>query len=96
MATTWMAAEAATGWLVPPGDARALAGALEEALALTGADRAAIGARARANVTSRFTLAAMQENTLAVYDSLPGTTLAQAFSNHIVHGTKLTGPQAAS
>ncbi len=70
--------EAATGWLVPPGDATRLAAALAEALALTGDARAAIGRRARANVVARFTLSAMQTGTLTVYDRLLGTKLAGA------------------
>jgi glycosyltransferase involved in cell wall biosynthesis len=71
--------DAATGWLVPPGDSTALAGALAAALALTPRTRAAMGRRARANVTARFTLAAMQEATLAVYDRLLATDLARHF-----------------
>jgi glycosyltransferase involved in cell wall biosynthesis len=41
---------AATGWLVPPGDAEALAGAILNALALPAAARQAMGQRARAFV----------------------------------------------
>jgi glycosyltransferase involved in cell wall biosynthesis len=69
----------ATGWLVPPGDADALAGALAEALALTPAEHGAMAARARAHVTTKFTLARLQADTLAVYDSLLGTHLRSAF-----------------
>jgi glycosyltransferase involved in cell wall biosynthesis len=69
-----------TGWLVPPGDADALAGALAEALALTHADYAALAARARHNATTHFTLAKLQSQTLAVYDGLLGSRLADAFA----------------
>ena len=68
-----------TGWLVPPGDAAALADAMATVLALSAADRAAIGERARAFVISRFTTAELQRQTLAVYDELTGSALAAAF-----------------
>lgn len=70
----------ATGWLVPPGDAAALADALGEALALSPATRSAMGARARRHVLSAFSLAAMQRETLAVYDCLLGSRMAAAFT----------------
>jgi len=63
-------AEGRTGWRVPAGDAAALAAALGEALALSPAARAALAARARAHVGARFSLAAMTNATLAVYDRL--------------------------
>lgn len=69
----------ATGWLVPPGDADALAESLAEALALTGEPRARHSARARAHAVHNFSLTAMQSATLAVYDELLGTRLAAAF-----------------
>jgi glycosyltransferase involved in cell wall biosynthesis len=56
-----------TGWLVPPGDAGALAAAIGEALSLRPEERAALGRRARAQA-ERFSLAAMQQATLALYD----------------------------
>jgi glycosyltransferase involved in cell wall biosynthesis len=68
---------AGTGWLVPPGEADALAEALADALDLSPEARAAIGARARAHIGTRFTLAAMRQATLGVYDELLGTDLAQ-------------------
>jgi glycosyltransferase involved in cell wall biosynthesis len=70
-----------TGWLVPPGDAAALAGAIGAALALSPEQRAAIGARASARATAEFALSQMQMKTLAVYDELLGTHLAQAFAH---------------
>lgn len=71
---------ASTGWTVPPGDVVALAETLAAALALGGADRAAIGRRARANVLGRFTLNDMKRATLAVYDELLGTDLSARFT----------------
>ncbi len=68
-----------TGWLVPPGDADALAGALAEALAMSPEAHAAMAARARANATTNFTLQRLQSQTLAVYDTLLGTRLAAHF-----------------
>ena len=62
--------EGETGWRVPPNDAAALAAALARVLALTPEERAAHGARAREAVLARYTTAAMQAATLAVYAEL--------------------------
>jgi glycosyltransferase involved in cell wall biosynthesis len=62
--------EGVTGWRVPPGDAAALAAALNRALALSEAERAAIGQRARASVLRDYTTAAMQAATIGVYREL--------------------------
>lgn len=75
--------DAFTGWLVPPEDSTALADRLAQALLLTPEQRAAIGARARKHVAQRFSLAAMQYRTLAVYDRLLGTNLASQFQKSI-------------
>lgn len=72
-------ASPSTGWLLPPGDASALADAIDAALALTEAERSAIGARARNFVTSRFTTRELQRQTLAVYDELVGSKLLARF-----------------
>ena len=56
-----------TGWRVPPGDAGALASAIEAALALPEEQRVALGERAREEVLQRCTVAAMQAATLEVY-----------------------------
>ncbi|MGA7456190.1 MAG: glycosyltransferase family 4 protein [Methyloceanibacter sp.] len=70
-----------TGWLVPPGDAMTLAGAIRAALALSPEERAAIGARASTRARAEFALSQMQMKTLAVYDELLGTHLAEAFED---------------
>ncbi|MDP6344223.1 MAG: glycosyltransferase, partial [Alphaproteobacteria bacterium] len=59
-----------TGWLVPPGDARALAAALDQALALDRAARQRIAEAGRANVLENFTVSLMCRRTLEVYQSL--------------------------
>jgi glycosyltransferase involved in cell wall biosynthesis len=63
-------AEGRTGWRVRPGDAVALAAAIDRALALTRADRATLGGVARAAVLRDYTTTAMQRATLGVYDEL--------------------------
>ncbi|MEL7047856.1 MAG: glycosyltransferase family 4 protein, partial [Pseudomonadota bacterium] len=63
----------ATGWLVPPSEPGAMAGAIAAALGLDAAGRTAMGQRARAHVLSSFSLNAMKQQTLAVYDGLLGT-----------------------
>ena len=65
-------AEGVTGWRTPPGDAAALTEAISKALALPTAERAALGARARAAVLSGYTTEAMQAATMAVYRELIG------------------------
>jgi len=70
-----------TGWLVPPGDSKALALCLHAALSLSPAARAAMAVRARADALSRFAVSAMQRQTLAVYDRLLGTHLAEQGSS---------------
>ncbi len=85
------APEAITGWLVPAGEAEALAERLAEALALARSAREQIGKRARRHVLERFTVEAMQRRTLAVYDSLLGTTLAQRFCTARAACTPTTG-----
>lgn len=72
-------ADQATGWLVPPLNADAMAHAIAEALHMDDGERAAIGARARSHVTNAFALSAMKRQTLAVYDQLLGTRMEDAF-----------------
>jgi glycosyltransferase involved in cell wall biosynthesis len=66
-----------TGWVVPT-DAGGLASALETALAMPGEDRSRMGVRAAADIRARFTLDTMKQQTLAVYDGLLGTAMADA------------------
>jgi glycosyltransferase involved in cell wall biosynthesis len=68
-----------TGWLFPPRDVAALASRIGQALALSPSERDAIGARARTHVAGKFMLERMQGSTLAVYDELLGTDLAERF-----------------
>ena len=63
-------AEGETGWRVPPGDEAALAAQLDAVLAMTQAERRAIGRAARAFVLAHHDLARMQEATLDVYEEL--------------------------
>ena len=70
----------ATGWHVPPNDAAALASAILQALTMDGTAREAMRARAVSSVAQRFTVAEMQRQTLAVYDDLLGTRLAEQFA----------------
>ena len=58
------------GWLVPPGDAAAMAEALREALALDPAERAALALRATERVRATYSKDAMCDRTLAIYDEL--------------------------
>ncbi len=69
-----------TGLLVPPGDASALAEAIVAVLAMPDPDRAAMGARARASVLAHYTVGAMQQATLAVYEELLSPAAALATS----------------
>jgi glycosyltransferase involved in cell wall biosynthesis len=59
-----------TGFLVPPGDARALADAIEAMRNLGPRGREAMGRRARAWIKSRFSADTMRRATLAVYSEL--------------------------
>lgn len=59
-----------TGWLVPPGDAAALAATLDHVLSLDEEARAALGAQAREAVLARYTTERMCAATLEVYREL--------------------------
>lgn len=61
-----------TGWLYPPGDIARLAIALNKALQLDPSARAHMGMTARARVHARYSIAAMQRATLAVYEEVAG------------------------
>ncbi len=68
-----------TGFAFPPGNAAALAALLRHVLSLPFAERARIGAQARARVLSHYTVRAMQQATLDVYEEL----LRQPFPHRI-------------
>lgn len=59
-----------TGWLVPPGDAKALEVAISEALSLTPSQRAMLATRSMAHVAAYFTRERMAFETLNVYAEL--------------------------
>ncbi len=59
-----------TGWLVPPGDAQALAEALRQALALTPQQRAVLATKSMNHVAMNFTREKMCDETLSVYAEL--------------------------
>ncbi|MEZ5896698.1 MAG: glycosyltransferase family 4 protein [Parvularculaceae bacterium] len=70
-------ADGETGFLVAPNDAAALAGALARAAALGPQGRAEMGARARARIGDKFSLAAMCAATIAGYKELSATRYSQ-------------------
>ncbi len=59
-----------TGWLVPPGDVDALAGALRKALSLTPRERERMAQAAIAHTRAEYDVRLMCERTLAVYREL--------------------------
>jgi glycosyltransferase involved in cell wall biosynthesis len=59
-----------TGLRVPAGDAAALAAAVDRVLGASVEARQALGAAARAAVLERYTVRAMQEATLDVYQEV--------------------------
>jgi glycosyltransferase involved in cell wall biosynthesis len=63
-------AAARTGWRVKPGDARALAAAVIEALALGATARDDLSGRARSHILDRFSVTRMQAETLEAYAAL--------------------------
>jgi glycosyltransferase involved in cell wall biosynthesis len=62
--------DGATGFLVPPSDAAALADAVAHVAQMPEEERRAMGARARARVERLFSVQAMQRRTLDVYREL--------------------------
>jgi glycosyltransferase involved in cell wall biosynthesis len=67
-----------TGLLVPPGDAAALAAAIDDALDLDAAARERLAATGIAHARAHFSKASMCRATLAVYAELLGTRVAEA------------------
>jgi glycosyltransferase involved in cell wall biosynthesis len=69
----------ATGWVSPAGDEEALAERIVAALSMPREARDAMSAAARRHVAVNFSKAALQRETLRVYDSLLDTELALTF-----------------
>jgi glycosyltransferase involved in cell wall biosynthesis len=59
-----------SGFLVPPGDAKALANALAQLLLLDATSLLAMGMKGRAHIASQFTVEKMAADTIAVYRML--------------------------
>ncbi|GBQ10329.1 glycosyl transferase [Komagataeibacter rhaeticus] len=68
-----------TGFSFPPDDARALAACIRHVAGLDNAEREALAWHARENVRTHYSTQAMQYATLAVYDELLHTRLADTF-----------------
>jgi glycosyltransferase involved in cell wall biosynthesis len=63
-------ADGETGLLVPPGDAAALAGAVQRVLAMSTDARKGMGEKGAARARSRYSVDALQTATLRVYQGL--------------------------
>ncbi|WP_350335998.1 glycosyltransferase family 4 protein [Coralliovum pocilloporae] len=61
-----------TGWRIAPDDPDAIAGALSDVFAMSPAEQHQIGHRGRRHVVENFSLKAMCDKTLAIYDRLLG------------------------
>ena len=59
-----------TGWLTPPGDAKALAKTIDAVLAKSEVDRKKISERAKSNIQDNFSNESMCERTLDVYNDV--------------------------
>ncbi|MCE2575340.1 glycosyltransferase family 4 protein [Komagataeibacter sp. FNDCR2] len=68
-----------TGFAFPPDDVGALAACLHHVMAMTADQRAMLAWHARENVRTHYSTQAMQHATLAVYDELLHTHLADSF-----------------
>lgn len=88
--------EEATGWLVPPGDAGALAERLAQVLALPAPARERMGNRARRHAVANFSVDAMQQSTLAIYDRLLQTNLHAGFMGSASHAGPVRAPAQRS
>ena len=65
-------ADGESGFLYPPGDAAALADAIDRVLAMDPAERARMGRAGRARIHAYYTVEAMQAATLRVYEQVTG------------------------
>ena len=72
-----------TGWVFPAGDEAALADRIAMALSLAPEPKGAMGRAAREHVAAHFSKAALQRETLAVYDNLLDSKLAEAFNQKL-------------
>ena len=61
-----------SGWLYPPGDSARLAEILNQALEMDPSERAHLGMAARVRVHSRYTVGAMQRDTIKAYERAAG------------------------
>jgi glycosyltransferase involved in cell wall biosynthesis len=59
-----------TGWLFTPGDAKSLAGAIQQAISISSSERSILASRARDQVFERFNHIEMAQATLCVYDEI--------------------------
>jgi glycosyltransferase involved in cell wall biosynthesis len=71
-----------TGWLVPPRDPAALAGAIGQALSLSACERLVFAERTLAHVAGRFTREEMCARTIQVYEELLFPEVSYAQSKH--------------
>jgi rhamnosyl/mannosyltransferase len=92
--TSWVNADGKTGFVVPPGDPAALAGAIRDVLSDPGR-AAAMGAAGRARVAAHFTRERMLERFRRVYDDAlstqpkaPRTRVAHVITRFIVGGAQ--------
>ncbi|RFD21239.1 glycosyltransferase [Komagataeibacter melaceti] len=86
-----------TGLVFTPGDAGALAACIHHVMAMTAEQRAALAWQARENVLTHYSTQAMQYATLAVYDELLHTHLADSFYHATIAGQNMNDeslPQA--
>ncbi len=67
LAPPYAPSEQRTGWIVPPGEAAALAAAIEQALTLGASAREAIRQRSRAHVAELYSLERMRRDMLGAY-----------------------------
>ncbi len=86
-----------TGWLVPPRDPAALAGAIGKGLSLSANERLLFAERTMAHVADRFTREAMCARTIRVYEELlfpeapsePAKNQVPAAASALYYGTVL-------
>ena len=88
-----------TGFLVPPGDAVALAGTLDKVLDMSPEELAQIETQARQSVVENFSVQKMCENTLALYrrfEAKPLETFVAEFAATKTDGGEATPTESAN